>query len=145
MKYDNLYVVRVDRERRAQTCGYWYLVTSNSTSHTAHRTRKGLDLWLRERGLSLAGPLDKPYDQCRIVGSYSRVYESPETIQLLNGTPIKSLNNGDYGPGVVTVDADGHHTEHIEHGHGRTIFDYRQTQRELHENYEENEELATAV
>ena len=143
MKYTNLHVVRVDREGRSRTCGYWYLVTSNNTSHCAFRTRRALDLWMRERGLSLSGPLDEPHAHCSILGEYSRVYDSPEHFATLEGTPIISLSNGDYGPGLITS-SNGHKTEHVEHGNGRRIYDYRKAQSEIWQDYEENEAVATA-
>lgn len=144
MKYSNLYVVRLDREARARTCGYWYVVTSHCTAHCAHRTRKGLNRWLSERGLSLAGPLDEPFARCHIIGEYSTVYESPERIASLIGERITVLNNGDYGVGIVTIDDAGHRTVHVEHGEGRTIYDYQTSLRTMDEQYEENESLATA-
>ena len=43
--------------QHGRTCGYWYTVTSGATAHTAFAARAGLDRWLRERNLTLAGQL----------------------------------------------------------------------------------------
>jgi len=97
---------------------------------------------MRERGLYLAGTLDTPLSRCEIIGEYSRVYDSPDRFSQLEGKPIISLNNGDYGPGIITSE-DGHKTEHVQHGPGRLIYNYQEAQRELWQEYEENEEKAT--
>lgn len=55
--YRNMQVTALNEEQHERTCGYWYTVTCGATAHTAFATRAGLQRWMTERGLALAGEL----------------------------------------------------------------------------------------
>ena len=47
----------LDAAQHARTCGYWYTITKNATSHTAFRTEEELTAWLKQNRLTLSAPL----------------------------------------------------------------------------------------
>ncbi len=142
-RFTDLFVCRLSRESRSRTCGYWFVVTSGTTSHTAFRTRRGLDLWLSRLGLELTGPLDKAGDQCRIEGEYRRVYIPAETLDRMNGEKIRTLHNGDYVDGMI-VRCGGETTLYVSHP-GVLKHDYRESQRMEFGEVDDNEDRACAI
>lgn len=145
MKYDNLYVVRLSRDSRSRTCGYWFTVTSHCTAHTAFRTRKGLDLWLDRLGLKLTGPLDKAGDHCRIEGSYRRIYLDHETVTKINAEKIRELHNGEYVDAVIVRgDGETESTLYVSHPNAPK-HDYAESQRMNFGDWDDNEDRACAI
>jgi hypothetical protein len=131
--HDALHVARLDQKAHERTCGYWYTVSSHSTAHTAFVTRAGLDRWLAERGLRLAGPLDEVPSHCPITGSYrttSHLYDAASFPEL-EGERTRTLSNGDWVEAIITHDADGLRTVHTLNPNvrDRTTFDYRESHR----------------
>jgi hypothetical protein len=128
--YRDLRVCRLDREAHLRTCGYWYLVYSNSTNHTAFETRQGLDRWARERGLILAGTLDEVPSYCAITGEYrTEAHMEADALEGLAGELSRTLSNGDYVDAVITADADGVRTVHTLNPNvrERRVHDYRES------------------
>ena len=140
MKYESLYVCRLSRESRSRTCGYWFVVTSHCTAHTAFRTRRGLDLWLSRLSLELTGPLDHAGDQCHIRGEYRRVYIPAETLDKMNGEKIRTLHNGDYVDAMI-VRGGGETTLYVSHP-GTLKHDYRESQSLEFGDWDDNEDRA---
>lgn len=133
--YERIYAAWLTPERRAMTCGYHYVVRANGMAHTAFVTRAGLDRWMRERGLSLAGPLDKEGDWSDIVGSYrTKMHYGPGDVAdfaALEGERTRAMSNGDWVEAVITHDADGFRTVHTLNPNvrERKVFDYRESER----------------
>lgn len=73
--YSSLYVASITAEQHERTCGYWFIVTNGSMSHTAFETRAGLDRWMSERGLTLESELAEAgtHSFTRILGEYRTV------------------------------------------------------------------------
>jgi len=143
MRYSNLWISRLTRESRSKTCGYWYCVTVSAQAHTAFRTRKGLDMWLSQLGLSLGGPLNQGGDCCRIVGDYSRQYVSVEALAALAGDRVRVMSNGDYTDGIITIDDEGHRTINLcGPNEPRVVHDYAESQRIEFGDWVDDEALA---
>lgn len=120
----NLMVCALNAEQHMRTCGYWYTVTQGAAMpHTAFATRRGLERWMEERGLSVdeIPTAIQPQDYgkglsscCWIVGtyrkqshfSYDEFYALPAVIET------KTLDNGDYTLGRITQGEDGIRTVH---------------------------------
>ena len=143
MKYDRLHVCRLSRESRAKTCGYWFVVTSRSTAHTAFRTRRGLDLWLSRLGLALTGPLDKAGDMCDIVGDYERVYTPADSLSGIDGEKTRELHNGDYVDAVISRGPE-RATVYVSHP-GAAKHNYAESQSLAFGDWDEDEDRACAA
>ncbi len=120
----------------SKTCGYWYLVTTDATSHTAFATLDGLMNWLNDRGLVLEGTLPErgTHAVLRIAGSYRTTsHLSYDDFYRLEGGRIRHLDNGDYTLGVVTEDEDGVRNVHYLNCNllDRPVFDYLASQQQL--------------
>jgi hypothetical protein len=103
-------------ERRGQTCGYWFCVSTDyGTAHAAFDTAAGLLKWLNERGLKLSQPLNGPGESSRIIGSYRTEMHypcEPAEVESMEGLHTMTLSNGDYVVAVITDDQDGIKTVH---------------------------------
>lgn len=131
MTHERLYVARLDQTSHKQTCGYWYTVECGSFAHTAFVTRAGLDRYLAERGLTLAGSLDEVPSHCRINGAYrtnSHLYTA-ETFPQIVGERTRTLSNGDWVEAIISLDPDGLRTVHTLNPNvkDRKVFDYRES------------------
>jgi len=133
--YDNLRVTSLTEEQHLKTCGYWYLVTSRSMSHTAFKDRENLLQWMEERCLTLKGELAMAgtNSTVQIAGAYRRTsHMSYDEFYSLEGTRVRIVDNGDYTLGIICVDDD--HFANVHHLNcnlsDRLIFDY-QTSRAL--------------
>lgn len=134
--WDNLTAISLNPEGHAKTCNYWYLVQQSYGPHTAFTTRRGLDNWLAERGLSLESELPRhaEHGHARIVGAYKT--QSHMSYDEFYGLPaigeVRELSNGDYTLGLVTQDGDGILTVHYlnPNCHYRRVFPYQES-REL--------------
>jgi len=51
------YLTVLDAQAHIQTCGYWYTITKNGTSHTAFKTQRELCEWMSITDLYLTRPL----------------------------------------------------------------------------------------
>lgn len=131
--HERLYAARLSPEHRAMTCGYYYTVTkAHGGAHTAFVTRAGLDRWLSERGLSLAGPLDAEGLCCAVLGTYRTEMHLSDADQFpdLKGVLTRAMSNGDWVEGVITTDSDGVRTVHTLNPNvrGRKVYDYRESE-----------------
>lgn len=126
-----LRVSRLSLDYHLRTCGYWYTVTCGAFAHTAFATRAGLDRWLQERGLRLAGKLDEEPSHCEVIGTYrtnSHLHDA-DTFESLQGDRTRTLSNGDWVLAIITQDEDGIRTVHTLNPNVRTrkVFDYRES------------------
>lgn len=72
-QYASMQVTALTPEQHERTCNYWYTVTCGAMAHTAFTTRRGLERWLEERGLTLAGELPEErgeFATMRVIGEY---------------------------------------------------------------------------
>ena len=100
--------------------------------------------WLDDRGLRLAGTLDKAGDGCRIIGEWTDRMVSAAEFAELKGPRIRVLSNGDYTDGVILVGDDGHRTiAHIGPNEPRKVYDHRESDHLRGADWQEKEELAT--
>jgi hypothetical protein len=112
---------------------------------TAFRTRKGLVQWLENYGLALGGSLDNGGDWCKIIGSFSRKYTSPQAVASMIGKRIRLVDNGEYTDGVIVADHDGHHTVYLAGpNEKRVVHDYRESQSMEYGDWVDDEATATA-
>ena len=128
MKYDNFWLISLDAEGRARTCGYWYLVqTYGGTSHTAFRSKAALLRWLGEMNLNPTAYIpDEGIHSCqRMHGSYSVIYANRDTFEAAVGIPTRTLNNGRYVDGRLVRDEAGHTTLYVAHYNGAREYDHR--------------------
>ena len=139
-----LMVCALNSEQRSRTCGYWYTVTTDSmTAHTAFATRRGLERWLDERGLSCEIPTAiQPEDYGKelsccswITGTYRKHshFSYDEFYALPVYIRTKVLDNGDYTLGLITLDDDGIRTVHYMNCncHERIKYDYQTAREEM--------------
>jgi hypothetical protein len=131
--HSNLRVSHVTPEyRRAQTCGYYFLVTEGGMSHTAFDTRAGLDRWMSERGLRLESNIDE-VGHSRIIGSYRTTSHNgdPGEVEQMAGYHTRTLSNGDYVVAVIAADDDGVLNVHTLNPNvrGRKVYDSRESNR----------------
>jgi hypothetical protein len=115
-EYGGLRATSLDRKGHERTCGYWYVVTNGATPHTAFRTRDEVDVWLYERGLSLAQSLPDAgtWATTEITGSY-RTSMDRDAARFGAIDPIlvtKQMDNGVWTLAKVTED-DGVRTVHF--------------------------------
>lgn len=113
MLYDNLRLTCCDGDGFRKH-GYWYLITSRGTPHTAFRTRDGLMGWLHDRWLSVAVPEDKGVHSFHFIkGSYTikHVWSVAELNSKVGSKGI-TLDNGDHTD-CVFVNEDGFITEYL--------------------------------
>ncbi len=129
--HKSLDVCHLDVDSHRRTCGYWFTVTSGCTAHTAFATRRGLNLWLAERGLTLASPIDMQPSHAFIIGEYrTRSYlHDAADFYGLKGLETRTLSNGDYVRAIITTDDDGIRTVHTLNPNirDRQVFDYRES------------------
>ena len=141
--YSNLSVCALNAEQHAKTCGYWYTVSGGVYAHTAFATRRGLERWLEERGLTCEIPTAvQPEDYGKgltnyavIVGTYRRHSHMSydEFYALPAPLRTKVLDNGDYTLGLITKDADGIRTVHHMNCncHDRIEYEYATARKEM--------------
>ncbi len=130
--HNNLDVICITPEQHEKTCGYWYLVQQNSTSHTAFKTIKGLYRWILLRGLTLAEPIPKnrgDYKVIKIGGSY---YDNMTFDELPAGIETKQLDNANYTRATITkhdgLSVVNFHNCNVKN---RVVFDYFKTDEEM--------------
>jgi hypothetical protein len=145
LSYDKLHATSLTSEQHERTCGYWFTVTSGATAHTAFATRAGLDRWLSERGLSLAGELPDAgtWGTTRVTGEYRtashgafspaednpyRMVADDEWGALSPMAATADLSNGRYTLALIT-EQDGIRTVHTLNPNVKTRveFDRRNT------------------
>lgn len=142
--HGNLWAASLTQEAHERTCGYWFTVTSGACAHTAFATRAGLDRWLSERGLSLAGELPEAGTSgiTRVVGEYRTeshgefvsddyrdgMGEGEAWSSLEPVVTTAAMSNGRWTLALVT-EADGVRTVHTLNPNVKTRveFDYRET------------------
>jgi hypothetical protein len=130
-KYSKLAAISLTPEGHARTCNYWYLVQHSWGPHTAFTTRRGLDRWLEERGLRLAGELahNAVHSEVMIEGEYaSEMHHSYDQFYALENVILetKDLSNGDWTLARITRDENGIRTVHTLNPNcrHRPVFDY---------------------
>jgi len=129
-KYGNLYATSLSPEWHEKTAAYWYTVTSGATAHTAFATRKGLDRWLEERGLTLESELPETRGtpgMTRILGEYYemshgefagtednpyRMVADDAWYQIRPTVITAAMSNGNYTLALITEDDDRTRTVH---------------------------------
>jgi hypothetical protein len=131
--YNRLSVCHLTPEQHERTCNYWYTVNDYATSHVAFTTRQGLDRWLTERGLTLAGDITAEGAYCAITGTYHDAAHMilPVDFYQIGGTLTFVMDNADYTLGIITTGDDGTRTVHHLNPniHTRPVFDYAATSR----------------
>jgi len=108
-EYDELHVAVLTPEQQEQMkTPYKYLIKDGALSHSAFRTKKGFNRWMRERGLSLGYQYRAGQGESyQINGSYKRTSFKGNQCQLdklakEEGYPkIAVLSNGEYVRGYV--------------------------------------------
>jgi hypothetical protein len=130
---DKLYVCHLTNDMASRTCGpYYYTVHHHGMAHTAFCTREHLDLWMRERGLALAQPIDNPADWSPILGEYRTNFVTEAKGMLsLAGHVTRRLSNGQYTLCVITTDSDGVKVENVANPNckDRIIYDYAESRK----------------
>jgi len=129
---NNLTVTQLDEEAHKKTCGYWYLVTCGSSSHTAFRTLASLRRWLSERNLFLEDELTgtKEIQSVWINGKYRQKSHMSETaFAEVVGNESRTMSNGDYVVAKLEVGDDGIVTVHTLNPNVKTrkVFDYQES------------------
>lgn len=114
--YNNLWAYHLTDEGASRTCGYRYTVTADHMAHTAFGCRRGLDLWLGERGLVLTGAMPAKGDHAPIGGRYhTESHMDRERFESIReiGSATRTVSNGDWVDAIVTVDPEnGERTVH---------------------------------
>ena len=131
--YTNLRVGTLNEEANRKCCNYWYTIqTWGAMSHTAFNKRQSLLNWLEHRGLSLDGdlPPHMTLGSVGIIGSYKVCshlnYE--EFCAISPDRSIRTMDNGDWTEGKITIDKDGIHTvHHMNCNYQRTVFDHKES------------------
>lgn len=132
--FANLHLCVLNYAQHANTCDYWYVIGNGSFSHTAFRTLEGLELWLKERGLSLTQPLTAPgvHSYQKISGEYCRYshYGETDVAEFNNLNCIletRTLDNGRYTLAKITEN-EGIRTVHtVNCNYKRIEFDYKES------------------
>lgn len=126
--FDKLHLSSLDQQRHEQTCGYWYVATSNHGPHTAFRTKAATLRWLERFGLSIDDELPDPGVSSfrRVNGAYRRIgHMDVDAFNALAGETALCLDNAHYTKGVVTIDEDGLRTlHHLNCNLPRDLFDH---------------------
>ena len=146
--HKNLWCNRLPRDMRAMACGYWFTVTSSTTPHCAHRTRRDLARWLDWLGLSLESSLDAP-GSCRVIGEYAEecLMESRVEFDRRPGRRVRWLSNGDYTTAVLYRPFEGSivHVAYLNPNvRDRQVWDYAESERLLDRQWIEDEAAAMA-
>ncbi len=117
--YSKFTLCVLTQEQHERTCGYWFVVTTSTLSHTAFRTAAGLQRWLTERNLSLTAPLTEAgtWSVQEIIGTYRQEMhytdeEQAAFVELHTVDVSRTLSNGDYVVAKITQDIDGIRTVH---------------------------------
>ena len=138
MKYDNLYLAVITKERHERTCNYWYLIDNSATAHTAFTTEHGVMTWLNERNLKLTKPLTEPgvFSTQKIEGKYQTKSHMDKKYFDNNLQPVlcsKTLSNGDYVVAKITEDIEGIRTVHTLNPNvrDRYVFNYQEAAKEM--------------
>lgn len=116
--YRNMQVTALNEEQHERTCGYWYTVTCGATAHTAFATRAGLQRWMTERGLALAGELPEVTGEWatmpvigeyysmshgRFVPDHDHMMVADDAWYALQPAIITAvMSNGSYTLGIIT-------------------------------------------
>lgn len=110
-EYKSLSLTIVDRDKNPQGvgCGYYYLILSGGSSHTAFRTKTGLKGWLKLTGLKIGKRTW--HRSVQLLGGYSRSLEMHNSIDFFNRygglEPFPALDNGSYSIGFKENTANG--------------------------------------
>lgn len=128
-QFSGLRVTSLTAEQHKNTCGYWYVVTSASTPHTAFADRDHLIKWMESLGLSLLGELSMAGTQSTvdIHGTYLRTsHLSYDAFYSLDGKRVRVCDNSDYTLGIITEDDNGiSELHHLNCNlRDRLVFDY---------------------
>ncbi len=141
--YENLSVTALNAEQHAQTCNYWYLVREAFYAHTAFTTRKGLERWLEERGLTCEIPTAVKVEDygkgfsntSPVIGKYgTKMLWSMEEFYALPNVVVRSktLSNGDWVEAMITQE-EGLRVEYTLNPNvkDRKVFDWREAIKEM--------------
>ena len=142
-RYEDMQVVALNAEQHAQTCNYWYLVREAFYAHTAFTTRKGLERWLEERGLTCEIPTAVEVEDygkgfsntSPVIGKYGTkmLWNMGEFYALPNVVVrSKTLSNGDWVEAMITQE-DGLRVEYTLNPNvkDRKVFDWREVIKEM--------------
>ena len=129
---NKLDVICITPERHEKTCGYWYLVQSKSTSHTAFKTKYGLLRWLNERGLELTEPLPVNMGEYKVIKINGSYYDNMTFEDLPAGVETKQLDNAEYTRATITK-RDGLSVINFQNCNvkNRIVFDYFKADAEM--------------
>lgn len=102
--YDNLWLTSLDEENQSRHGPYWFLVTTNHTSHTAFETLPALQSWLEDRGIFCEFvPELGTFSTQRLHGSYiDNMCYHPEFDPIEPIKYIRKLSNAKYTLGKIT-------------------------------------------
>ena len=128
--YGNLYATAITPEHHERTCNYWFTVTSGATAHTAFTTRKGLDRWLDERGLSLENDLPEAgtFGTSKVLGEYREESHGEmsegDFYDLAPVLVTSEMSNGRYTLALITEE-EGIRTVHTLNPNVKTRIEFR--------------------
>ena len=132
--YSQLFLCTLDEDANSKCCNYWYTVTTAAMSYTAFNKRKSLLNWLEHRGLTLGGelPPHKTRGGVGIIGRFKECshlnYE--EFCAISPDRSIRTMDNGDWTEGKVTIDKDGIYTvHHMNCNYQRAVFDHKESRK----------------
>lgn len=138
MKYDNLRLTSLDSENQSQHNQYWFLVTANSTSHTAFETLPALQSWLEDRGIFCETiPEQGVFSTQRLRGEYiDNMYYHSEFDPIEPIKYIRKLSNGKYTLGKVTEEEGIRVISYLNPNvQDRYNFNYFETRRRINSGY----------
>lgn len=127
-RYSDLFLSQGAEGDLGHHAPYRYRIMHGARSFKAFETRKALDIWLSERGLSLPRPLAPPdqTDELKIEGGFVEQMlfdvEAFEAIEPL--TETRMLNNGDYNLAKVTEEDGERVVSYMHRQFGPVPLDY---------------------
>lgn len=133
MEYNKLSLYIHDKNKAPVGCGYYYVVTNASTSHTAFRTKEALKYWLKTTGLKIG---KRHWGSAMfLTGSYTSVCEMLNNDEFIAKHAGKktfySLCNGSYSIGFIEETPTGNILYCQNPNTDRFIFDYFKVMKHL--------------
>ena len=134
--YSGLWLISLEPEQHAKTCGYWYLVQMyGATPCKAFASRSNLFRWLDERGLKINEEELAPHKQHssqRIEGEFRESHylgDADSFWKLAANRETRQCDNAQYTLAKITTDPDGVRHVHLLNCNvkDRPVFDYQES------------------
>ncbi len=133
-EFNKLQLFIQDKDKEPIGCGYYYIVTNGSGSHTAFRTKKALNVWLKNTAIKI-GKRGYWSGVVHLEGQYTSAMEMLNNDEFFakhaGQKTYFALCNGAYSIGFIEETPNGNVLYHQNPNTDRFILDYNKVTQHL--------------